>query len=71
MVPAFAARQRLVPGQVKVAETSNKIVGKKADYVLALTGNRGLLERVGRCATGGSLSWRLPRLLSNAWSPRG
>jgi hypothetical protein len=26
MVPAFAARQRLVPGQVKVAEKSNEIV---------------------------------------------
>ncbi len=76
MVSAFAARQRLVLGQVKVAEKSNeiiaipkllgmlaiegaivtidamgcqrdiaqKIVDKKADYVLALKGNRGSLR---------------------------
>src|ERR1700674_4266640 len=76
MVPAFAARQRLVLGQVKVAEKSNeivaipklldmlaiegaivtidamgcqrdiaqKIVDKKADYVLALKGNQGSLR---------------------------
>ena len=76
MVSAFAARQRLVLGQVKVADKSNEIVaipklldllaiegaivtidamgcqraiattilGKKADYVLALTGNQGLLR---------------------------
>jgi predicted transposase YbfD/YdcC len=76
MVSAFAARQRLVLGQVKVAEKSNeivaiprlldmmaiegaivtidaigcqrdiaqKIVGKKADYVLALKGNQGALR---------------------------
>lgn len=76
MVSAFAARQRLVLGQVKVAEKSNeivaipkllemlaiegaivtidamgcqrdiaqKIVDKKADYVLALKGNQGLLR---------------------------
>jgi predicted transposase YbfD/YdcC len=76
MVSAFAARQRLVLGQVKVAEKSNeivaipklldmmaiegaivtvdamgcqrdiaqKIVGKKADYVLALKGNQGSLR---------------------------
>src|SRR5712664_829536 len=75
MVSAFAARQRLVLGQVKVADKSNeivaipalldmmaiegaivtidamgcqraiaqKIVDKKADYVLALKGNQGLL----------------------------
>jgi predicted transposase YbfD/YdcC len=75
MVSAFAARQRLVLGQVKVAEKSNeivaiprllemlsiegaivtidamgcqrdiaqKILGKKADYVLALKGNQGSL----------------------------
>jgi len=75
MVSAFAARQRLVLGQVKVAEKANeivaipkllemlaiegaivtidamgcqraiaqKIVDKKADYVLALKGNQGLL----------------------------
>ena len=75
MVSAFAARQRLVLGQVKVADKSNeivaipkllemmaiegaivtidamgcqrniaqKIVEKKADYVLALKGNRGSL----------------------------
>ena len=73
MVSAFAARQRLVLGQVKVAEKANeivaipkllemlaiegaivtidamgcqraiaqKIVDKKADYVLALKGNQG------------------------------
>ena len=77
MVSAFAARQRLVLGQVKVAEKSNEIVAipklldmlaiegaivtidamgcqrdiaqkildKKADYVLALKGNQGTLAR--------------------------
>ena len=77
MVSAFAARQRLVLGQVKVAEKSNeivaipklldmlaiegaivtidamgcqraiadKIVEKKADYVLALKGNQGTLRQ--------------------------
>jgi predicted transposase YbfD/YdcC len=76
MVSAFAARQRLVLGQVKVAEKSNeivaiprlldmlaiegaivtidamgcqrdiaqKIVDKKADYILALKGNQGTLH---------------------------
>ena len=76
MVSAFAARQRLVLGQVKVAEKSNeiiaipklldmlaiegaivtidamgcqrdiaqKVVDKKADYVLALKGNQGSLR---------------------------
>ena len=76
MVAAFAARQRLVLGQVKVAEKSNeiiaipklldmlaiggaivtidamgcqrdiaqKIIDKKADYVLALKGNQGSLR---------------------------
>jgi predicted transposase YbfD/YdcC len=76
MVSAFAARQRLVLGQVKVSEKSNeivaipklldmlaiegaiitidamgcqrdiaqKIVDKKADYVLALKGNQGSLR---------------------------
>ena len=76
MVSAFAARQRLVLGQVKVAEKSNeiiaipklldmlaiegaivtidamgcqrdiaqKILDKKADYVLALKGNQGALR---------------------------
>ena len=76
MVSAFAARQRLVLGQVKVAEKSNEIVaipklldlmaiegpivtidamgcqrdiaqqivGKKADYVLALKGNQSSLR---------------------------
>jgi len=76
MVSAFAARQRLVLGQVKVAEKSNeivaipklldmlaiegaivtidamgcqreiarKIIGRKADYVLALKGNQGTLR---------------------------
>jgi predicted transposase YbfD/YdcC len=76
MVSAFAARQRLVLGQVKVAEKSNEIVAipklldmlaiegaivtidamgcqrdiaqkildKKADYVLALKGNQGTLH---------------------------
>jgi predicted transposase YbfD/YdcC len=76
MVSAFAARQRLVLGQVKVAEKSNeivaipalldmlaiegaivsidaigcqreiaeKIIAKKADYVLALKGNQGTLR---------------------------
>jgi predicted transposase YbfD/YdcC len=76
MVSAFAARQRLVLGQVKVADKSNEIVAipkllkmlmiegaivtieaigcqreiakaileKKADYVLALKGNQGLLR---------------------------
>jgi predicted transposase YbfD/YdcC len=76
MVSAFAARQRLVLGQVKVADKSNeivaipalldmmaiegaivtidamgcqrgiaqKIVDKKADYVLALKGNQGTLR---------------------------
>src|SRR6202521_1361042 len=76
MVSAFAARQRLVLGQVKVADKSNeivaipkllemmaiegaivtidamgcqrdiaqKIVDKKADYVLALKGNQGSLR---------------------------
>jgi len=75
MVSAFAARQRLVLGQLRVAEKANeiiaipkllemlaiegaivtidamgcqraiaqKIVDKKADYVLALKGNQGLL----------------------------
>jgi len=77
MVSAFAARQRLVLGQVKVAEKSNEIVAipalldmmaiegaivtidamgcqrdiaekildKKADYVLALKGNQGTLRQ--------------------------
>src|SRR3954469_3150623 len=77
MVSAFAARQRLVLGQVKVAEKSNeiiaipkllsmlaiegaivtidaigcqrdiaqKILDKKADYVLALKGNQGSLRK--------------------------
>jgi len=77
MVSAFAARQRLVLGQVKVAEKSNeiiaipkllnmlaiegaivtidamgcqrdiaqKIIDKKADYVLALKGNQGSLRQ--------------------------
>ena len=76
MVSAFAARQRLVLGQVKVAEKANeilaipklldmldiegavvtidamgcqrviaqKIIDKKADYVLALKGNQGTLR---------------------------
>ena len=76
MVSAFAARQRIVLGQVKVAEKSNeiiaipklldmlaiegaivtidamgcqrdiaqKIIDKKADYVLALKGNQGSLR---------------------------
>lgn len=76
MVSAFAARQRLVLGQVKVAEKSNeivaipkllemlaiegavvtidamgcqrdiaqKVVDKKADYLLALKGNQGSLR---------------------------
>src|SRR5439155_18722368 len=76
MVSAFAARQRLVLGQVKVGEKSNeivaipklldmlaiegaivtidamgcqrdiaqKIIDKKADYVLALKGNQGSLR---------------------------
>ena len=76
MVSAFAARQRLVLGQIKVAEKSNeivaiprlldmlaiegaivtidaigcqreiasKIIGKKADYMLALKGNQGTLR---------------------------
>jgi predicted transposase YbfD/YdcC len=76
MVSAFAARQRIVLGQVKVAEKSNeiiaipkllnmlaiegaivtidamccqrdiaqKVVDKKADYVLALKGNQGSLR---------------------------
>lgn len=76
MVSAFAARQRLVLGQVKVAEKSNEIIAipkllemlaiegtiitidamgcqreiaqtvveRKADYVLALKGNQGLLR---------------------------
>lgn len=76
MVSAFAARQRLVLGQVKTEEKSNeitaipkllemmaiegavitidamgcqrdiaeKIIGKKADYVLALKGNQGALR---------------------------
>ena len=77
MVSAFAARQRLVLGQVKVAEKSNeivaipalldmlaiegaivsidamgcqrdiaeKIVAKKADYILALKGKQGTLRQ--------------------------
>ena len=77
MVSAFAARQRLVLGQVKVAEKSNeiiaipklldmlaiegaivtidaigcqrdiaqKVIDKKADYVLALKGNQGSLRQ--------------------------
>ena len=77
MVSAFAARQRLVMGQVKVADKANeivaipklldmlaiegavvtidamgcqraiaqKIVDKKADYILALKGNQGALRR--------------------------
>jgi predicted transposase YbfD/YdcC len=77
MVSAFAARQRLVLGQVKVSEKSNeivaiprlldmlsidgaivtidamgcqrgiaqKIIDKKADYVLALKGNQGTLRK--------------------------
>ncbi len=76
MVPAFATRQRLVLGQVKVSEKSNeivaipklldmlaiegaivtidamgcqrqiaqKIIDKKADYVMALKGNQGTLR---------------------------
>ena len=76
MVSAFAARQRLVLGQIKVADKSNeivaipklldmlaiegaivtidamgcqreiaqKIVDKRADYVLALKGNQGTLR---------------------------
>jgi predicted transposase YbfD/YdcC len=76
MVSAFAARQRLILGQVKVAEKSNEIIAiprlldmlaiegaiitidamgcqrdiaqkvldKKADYVLALKGNQGSLR---------------------------
>jgi predicted transposase YbfD/YdcC len=76
MVSAFAARQRIVLGQVKVNEKSNeivaipalldmmsiegaivtidamgcqrdiasKIIGKKADYILALKGNQGKLR---------------------------
>ena len=76
LVSAFAARQRLVLGQVKVAEKSNeivaipklldmvaiegaivtidamgcqraiaqKVIDKKADYVLALKGNQGSLR---------------------------
>jgi len=76
IVSAFAARQRLVLGQVKVAEKSNeivaipklldmlvvegaiitidamgcqreianKLIAKKADYVLALKGNQGTLR---------------------------
>jgi predicted transposase YbfD/YdcC len=76
LVSAFAARQRLVLGQLKVAEKSNeitaipkllamlaiegaivtidamgcqreiaqKVVDKKADYVLALKGNQGALR---------------------------
>jgi len=76
VVSAFAARQRLVLGQVKIAEKSNeiiaipklldrlaiegaivtidamgcqrdiaqKIIDKKADYVLALKGNHGTLR---------------------------
>lgn len=76
MVSAFAARQRLVLGQVKVAhksneitaipklletlaiegaivtidamgcqrETAQKIIDKKADYILALKGNQGSLR---------------------------
>src|SRR6266446_29914 len=50
MVSAFAARQRLVLGQVKVAEKSNEIVAipalldMKADYILALKGNQGTLR---------------------------
>ena len=84
MVSAFAARQRLVLGQVKVTEKSNeitaipnlldllsiegatitidamgcqreiaqKILDKKADYILALKGNQGSLrEDVERFAT--------------------
>jgi predicted transposase YbfD/YdcC len=77
MVSAFAARQRLVLGQVKVADKANeivaipklldmlaiegavvtidamgcqraiaqKIVDKKADYILALKGNQGALRK--------------------------
>src|ERR1700729_2598985 len=77
MVSAFAARQRLVLGQVKVTEKSNeiiaipklldlltiegaivtidamgcqraiaqKIIDKKADYILALKGNQGSLRQ--------------------------
>jgi hypothetical protein len=76
MVSAFAARQRLVFGQVKVADKSNEIIAipalldmlaiegavvtidamgcqrnisqkvldKKADYILALKGNQGTLR---------------------------
>ena len=76
MVSAFAARQRLVLGQVKVADKANeivaipklldmlaiegavvtidamgcqraiaqKIIDKKADYILALKGNQGMLR---------------------------
>ena len=96
MVSAFAARQRLVLGQVKVAEKSNeivaipklldmlaiegaivtidamgcqrdiaqKIIDKKADYVLALKGNQGTLredvEALRRRAEGQRIS-RTPR----------
>ena len=84
MVSAFAARQRLVLGQVKVADKSNeiiaipkllemlaiegaivtidamgcqrdiaqKIIDKKADYVLALKGNQGIAARGCRTVRG-------------------
>ena len=83
MVSAFAARQRLVLGQIKVADKSNeivaipklldmlaiegaivtidamgcqreiaqKIVDKRADYVLALKGNQGAFcGRMSNCS---------------------
>ncbi|WP_202620596.1 hypothetical protein [Methylocystis heyeri] len=40
MVSAFAARQRLVMGQVAIAK---KIKDKKADSIIALKGNQGTL----------------------------
>ena len=91
MVSAFAARQRLVLGQVKVAEKSNeiiaipklldmlaiestivtidamgcqrniaqKIVDRKADYVLALKGNQGIAARGRRAVRGRAEGRRL------------
>jgi hypothetical protein len=82
MVSAFAARQRLVLGQVKVADKSNeiiaipalldmlaiegavvtidamgcqrdiaqKVLNKKADYILALKGTRARCARMSNCS---------------------
>jgi len=98
MVSAFAARQRLVLGQVKVADKSNeiiaipalldmlavegavvtidamgcqrdiaqKVIDKKADYILALKATRALCARTSSCSRPSrrQTASRTPRSLS-------